>query len=180
MLFFAFNTVHKECTWVFMVCMIAPTMGIFLHFLSCDCVVYYVVLIFWLHCHKVYFLVVFRLGFLCFFFHCRASLCWACEAVNCQNSINSVMKWKHSIWRYLAVYYQPTSSARTVWVSSGLLVGENYLISFNTSQHYTIMCLRIKRTDDHRWSHCGNDASILPFSTNQTTLEQGTVMLLAS
>lgn len=50
-----------------MVCMIAPTMGIFLHFLSCDCVVYYVVLIFWLHCHKVYFLVVFRLGFLCFF-----------------------------------------------------------------------------------------------------------------
>lgn len=122
----------------------------------------------------------FSVGFFVFLFHCRASLCWACEAVNCQNSINSFMKWKHSIWRYLAVYYQPTSSARTVWVSSGLLVGENYLISFNTSQHYTIMCLRIKRTDDHRWSHCGNDASILPFSTNQTTLEQGTVMLLAS
>lgn len=67
----------------------------------------------------------------------------------------------------------------TVCGNGVLLVGEDDLISFNTSQHYAIMCLRINSTDDHRWCHCGNLASILPFSITQTTQEQGAVILWA-
>lgn len=41
------------------------------------------------------------------------------------------------------------------------------------------MCLRINNTDDRRWCHCGNRASIYPFSASQTRQKQGAAMLLA-
>lgn len=68
------------------------------------------------------------------------------------------MQWNSESSQFeYTVYYQPTTSISTVLGSSGLLVGENDLISFNTSQHYAIMCLRINNTD-------GPTVGILPVS----------------
>lgn len=46
-----------------------------------------------------------------------------------------MQRWKHSTRIVFTVCYQPTNSVCTICGSSGLLVGENDLISFNTSQH---------------------------------------------